>query len=369
MHTLTPPEVECHQPPSPLLVTAIGNTRLECQNLPSLHDLYYHQDWLKVTGYCCHFDQLTALILKYFNCELDWSNSKVFQNGRKMYLQSARSHHKIILAYNYLEEGYNEIVLDIPATPLMELSEECAWNLCKELDALGLECARFDFAIDDYARELKLEDIRSAYDIGSYSICRRMKMYSSGVPGEAPVITGFSFGSRQSDGYGRLYDKEIQSRDTDNPTDCIRFEVEFKGSKAKQLFKEYVAAATVEEALDLAAQYAVGIVDFIEKKDAHLDRCPRLNWWSEFVNAVGGTKRLRAVTVIRTIDTIVNFIDRQVKRGLALLHVCQGEIWFDQTMESWLSDAKKKFSHGERKFIERHNRLVAINSDLALSTY
>jgi len=357
------------QPGNLLLATAIGNTRLECQNLLPSYDLYYHQDWLKVTGYCSRFDELEALILKYFNCQLDWSNSKSFQNGRKMYLQSARSHHKIILAYNYLEEGYTEIVLDIPATPLMELSEECAWNLCKELDALGLECSRFDFAIDDYARELKLEDVRSAYDVGFYSICRGMKMYSNGVSGEAPVITGFSFGSRQSDGYGRLYDKEIESRDTDNPTNCIRFEVEFKGSKAKQLFKEYVAAATVEEALDLAAQYAIGIIDFIHKKDSHLDRCPRLNWWSKFVNAVGGTKRLRAVTVVRTISTIVNFIDRQVKRGLALLHICQGDIWFDKAIESWLSDAKKKFGHGERKFVERHNRLVAVDPNLGLPIY
>jgi hypothetical protein len=357
------------QPDNLLLATAIGNTRLECQDLLPSYDLYYHQDWLKVTGYCSRFDELEALILKYFNCQLDWSNSKSFQNGRKMYLQSARSHHKIILAYNYLEEGYNEIVLDIPAIPLMELSEECAWNLCKELYALGLECARFDFAIDDYARGLSFDDIKLAGESGNFSGARTMRPFIEYSSGQAPIVTGFSVGSRQSERYLRIYDKEIQSRGTDNYTDCIRAEGEFKGNQAKQLFELFVLAETVEIALDIAAQHVVGIVDFIEKNNAHLDRCPRLNWWSKFVNAVGGTKRLRAVTVVRTISTIVNFIDRQVKRGLALLHICQGEIWFDKAIESWLSDAKKKFGHGERKFIERHNRLVAIDPNLALPIY
>lgn len=360
--TITPPEAT-------LPVTAVGNTRSECHNVSLPYDLYYRQDWLKVVGYCDSFNELEALIMKYFNCEFDWSSSRPHKHGRKIYPQSARTPNGIIFAYEYLEDLVYKVLIDISATPLMELSEECAWKFSKELYGMGLRCTRFDFAIDDYARVLSFDAIKLAGEVGNFARVRTMRPHILYTSGQAAIVTGYSCGSRESDRYLRIYDKEIESRGKDCYADCIRVEGEFKSDQAEQLFEKYVLAETVEEALSLAAKYVVGIVDFVEKSDVHLDRCEVLSWWASFVSAVGGSIRVRTTRLVRTVDTIVGFVERQVKRGLALLQICQGDIWFRGALEGWLSDAKKKFGHTERKFIERHNNLVAIYPDLSLPLY
>lgn len=345
---------------------ALGNTRLECQTGFSSYDLYYRQDWLKLVGYSESLDELQALIMKYFYCEFDWSQSRPHKHGRQIFPQSARTPNGIILAYEYLEGRAYKVLIDISATPLMELSEECAWNLSREFYAMGLRCTRFDFAIDDYARVLSFDSIRSAAELGNFARVRTMRPHIEYASGKAPITTGFSCGSRESEKYLRIYDKEIESRGKDCHANCIRVEGEFKGLQAEQLYEKYVNADTVEEALSLAAKHVVGIIDFVEKSSTHLDRCEIISWWESFVNAVGGSIRIRPTRIVRSVDTIVNFIERQVQRGLALLQACQGDVWLHGSLESWMSNAKKKFGHTERKFIERHNRLVAIYPDLSL---
>ena len=349
--------------------TVVGITRSECQDPPSPYNLYYRQDWLKMVGYCDSTDALEALILKYFNCEFDWSRCIPYSHGRKIYPQSARTPNKIILAKEYLDGTVYKVLLDISGTPLMELSEECAWSLCKELHSMGLRCTRFDFAIDDYNRVLDFDVINQAGQSGNFALARTMQPYIIYTSGKSPVITGFSFGSRDSERYLRIYDKLIQSLGHPDEADCIRVEGEFKGTQAEMLFEAYVKAPTIEEALDHAAQCVLGIVSFVDKIDPHLERCPVLLWWQSFVDAVGGTKRVKSIRLVRTVHTIVNFVDRQVKRGLALLHSCLGEIWFDYAIQQWLKNAKEKFGHAEKKFIKRHELLCAIDPSLGLPIY
>ena len=350
-------------------LTVAGITRSDSQ-IPSLpYDLYYRVDWLKVLGYSENVSIIEELIMKYFNCGFDWSASRPYSHGRKIYPQSARTPNGIILAKEYLDGTAYKVLLDLSATPLMELSEECAWSFCKELHAMGLRCVRFDSAIDDYNRVLDFETIYQAGEAGNFALARTMKPYIEFTSGKPRIITGFSFGSRQSDRYLRIYDKGIESFGKDCFADCIRIEGEFKSDQAEMMFEAYSTAVTFEAALDHAAQCVLGIVSFVDKRDPNLERCPTLPWWQSFVDAVGGTKRVRSVRLVRTVHTIVNFVERQVKRGLALLHTCLGETWFDYAIDEWVSDARKKFGNGERKFIERHNRLCAIDPALGLPIY
>lgn len=349
------------------LPTASANRRSNCPDTSLAYDLYYHQDWLSVTGYVESLDELEALILKYFDCQVDWSNARSGLAGQ-FWKEIATAPNGIRICKNWIDGLVYQVRVEISGTPLTEIEAHEAWQLSKDIHALGLRCTRFDWAIDDYSRTLSLSDIRFAYETGSYGRCRSMQMYSSGAAGQAPIVTGFSCGSRQSDKYIRIYDKEIESRGSANYGDSIRYEVEFKGDYAERLFEEFVFAATVEQAFDIASKYAIGCIDFIDRTNPHLDLCPVAPWWQSFVAAVGGKKRMAVPRVRRTVDKIIHFVEKQVVKSLALLQVCMGEVWFDQTVIDWVSGAKKKFGRREKDFVDYHNR-SAIKYDCVPSIY
>lgn len=63
-----------------------------------------------------------------------------------------------------------------------------------------------------------------------------------------------NIGSRQSEKYGRLYDKEMESLDPDYER-CWRYEVEYKGSSAQAYAKEMMDAQSISQR---AAQVVLG---------------------------------------------------------------------------------------------------------------
>ena len=228
--------------------------------------------------------------------------------------------------------------------------------MCRDLQALGLRCTRFDWAIDDYARGLLLGDILEACEAGSFARCRSIVPHIEYTGGNK-ILSGFSCGSRQSDKYVRIYDKEIESRGSENYSNCIRYESEFKGAYAEKIFEEFAIAATVGNAFDLVAKYAVGCVDFIDRTDPHLKLCPVAPWWESFVDAVGGKKRMRVSRVkpfAQKTEQIIAYHKRQVAKGLAILHECLGDYRFKSHITMLVLAAKKKFGRYEQAIIYNH---------------
>lgn len=329
------------------LPTAVCHTR---SNSPRMvHNLYHHQDWLCVTGYVLNLGDVECLIDKYFSTRIDWSGAKAGIKGKGWQLIGVAPN-GVRLCYNFLDGslGY-EYLLEIPGKPITEITGDEAWELCRELYQMGARATRFDWAIDDYARGLSLEDIHQSYREGAFARVRRMKIWEECAAGSAPVLTGFTCGSRQSDKYIRIYDKLIESK---GAIDCIRFEVEFKGGMAAKLFDEFSAAPTVEAAFDIAAKYAVGTIDFIDRKDKNLDRCPVAPWWTSFVEAVGGRKRMSIPRMKRTVARIMLWHERQVARSMALLAECKGANHVKLHLQNLICQGRKAFGNQERIFIE-----------------
>lgn len=339
------------------LTTRVSNSGSDSPSLASTkYDLYYHQDWLTVTGDVDDLDHVECLLDKYFATRVDWSEAKAGIKG-KGWQQVALAPNGCRLCKNFLGGSLGwEILLEIPGKPITEITGDEAWELCRELRALGLKCTRFDWAIDDYARGLSLQDIYSSYKDGAFARVRKMHIWEECYAGKPPVLTGFTCGSRQSDKYIRIYDKLIESKGAVN---CIRFEVEFKGKCAGKLFDEFADAPTVAAAFDIAAKYSVGCVDFIDRTDKNLDRCPVAPWWVSFVNAVGGQKKMSIPRLKRTVQRIVDWHEKQVARGMALLAECKGINYVKLHLLRLVHLGLEKFGNYERIFVETFKALAA----------
>jgi Replication initiation factor len=336
------------------LPTAVCHTR--SNSLSMVHNLCHHQDWLTVTGYVTRLDMVECLIDKYFATRVDWSGGKAGIKG-KGWQQIAAAPNGVRLCYNFLDGslGY-EVLLEIPGKPITEVTGDEAWELCRELYQLGMRATRFDWAIDDYARGLSLSDIYSSYREGAFARVRKMQVWEECKAGSMPVLTGFTCGSRQSEKYIRIYDKLIESK---GAIDCVRFEVEFKGAKAEALFAEFSAAPTVEAAFDLAAKYAVGSIDFIDRTDKNLDRCPVAAWWSSFVEAVGGRKRMSIPRLKKDVASIIKWHEKQVARSMALLAECKGVNHVKLHLLRLVHQGREKFGNYERIFVETFKAHIA----------
>lgn len=319
--------------------------------LSTVHNLYHHQDWLTVTGCVTRLEFVEHLIDKYFGTRVDWSGGKAGIKG-KGWQMCAVAPNGVRMCYNFLDGslGY-EILLEVPGKPITEITGDEAWELCRELHQLGMRATRFDWAIDDYARGISLTDIRQSYECGGFARVRSMKIWEECRAGSSPLLTGFTCGSRQSEKYIRIYDKMIESKGT---TNCMRFEVEFKGLKAVQIFDEFASAPTVEAAFDLAAKYAVGSIDFLDRVDKNLDRCPIASWWVTFVNAVGGQKRMSIPRIKQTVSRIITWHEKQVARSMALLAECKGLSHVKLHLLQLIHQGREKFGDYERVFIETY---------------
>lgn len=339
------------------VATAHALRRSNCEREVPDYDLYHHLDWLTVTGYVENLDDVEATILKYFDTWVDWSNATSGIAGH-LWQAIAKSPTGIRICKNWEDGLVCTVRIEIPGTPLAYITGDECWQLCKDLKALGLRCTRFDWAIDDYFRGLDFNNILAACEVGSFARCRVVQPHIKYLIGGEKVIEGFTFGSRQSDKYLRIYDKEIESRGSENYGNCIRCESEFKGDYAEKIFDEFLTASTVAAAFDLAAQYTVGCVDFIDRKDPHLKLCPVAPWWQSFLDAVGGKKRMRVPRVksfAHKTEQIINFHKRQVAKGLAILNECLGQQRFNSHITMLILAAKKKFGRYEQAIIYNHN--------------
>jgi Replication initiation factor len=337
--------------------TAHALRRSNCSRMVEDYDLYHHLDWLSMTGYVENIDDVEATILKYFDTWVDWSNATSGIAGH-FWQAIAKSPTGIRICKNYEDGLVCQVRVEIPGNPLAYISGDESWQLCKDLHGLGLRCTRFDWAMDDYLRGLDFDLILEACDAGRFARCRVIKPHIKFVAGEGKVIEGFSCGSRQSDKFVRIYDKEIESRGTDNYADCIRYEAEFKGAYAEKIFEEFLTAPSVEIAFDLAAKYSLGCVDFIDRVDPHLNLCPVVSWWQSFIDAVGGKKRMRVSRVQPFADKvgrIINYHKRQVAKGLAILHECLGDCRFKSHITMLILASKKKFGRYEKAIIYNHH--------------
>lgn len=268
--------------------------------------------------------------------------------GTRFYERSWRSACGSVLAASPKMGGKVEhrtdAYLEMAGHVVGRLSPNRLHTLMRSLGALGFKASRIDCTLDDFGKSYTPGQWEQAYDDGNVCGFKGTGNYHrSGKPGARAET--FSLGKRGKVGGGKYlvcYDK---SKESNGERDCIRTELSFYGQLARQAF-DNLSMVEVEDWLKLIPAYIFGAVDFRDKTvSPRADRCPRLQWWEEFVNNRQGFKLSREKVKI-TYERAVRWLQKQVAPTLALV----AEILIDkEDTAGWNTFLWDLIGEGERR--------------------
>jgi hypothetical protein len=189
-----------------------------------------------------------------------------------------------------------------------------------------VRCSRIDLRVDDYGDRLRYDRIYDALVNLNYS---GFKVATSIVNHGSAGWT-FNLGSRESEQYTRIYNKEAESNGI---LKCRRLETEFKGKKAEQIFKSIASEDSC--GADTIGKWIIGKVNFIDVSDKNLDRCFQLDWWEKFLEDLGCIGQIAVIQKIESsIESKQEWIKRQVSKSVATIKKALGEqqfeVWFEE---------------------------------------
>jgi hypothetical protein len=136
----------------------------------------------------------------------------------------------------------------------------------------------------------------------------------------------------------RIYDKLLESC---GEVDCIRWEVEFSNERAHEVGRNLSALVEDPTAAErfISSQIA-GNIDFrIRGNETHVDRRPRLSWWSMLVARLGEARTVVS-RLKNSLQASAAWIKKSVAPTLAKLHFAsqqQGRDFF-LSMRQMISD-------------------------------
>lgn len=236
---------------------------------------------------------------------------------------------------------------------------------------LGGTITRLDIRIDMYSDCIHAEDIKQAITERNFARIRTATEYivTSSDTEKIPV-TGFTFGSRESDLYTRYYDaKPIHN------IDARRWEAEFKGEKVRALVPELQALADLKTQMIgnidefgskddigkhlsiIIAQYALGGVEFIQRdklgKRGNLKKIHRLEWWQKAIDKVGEVVRVYTQPKKPNISKTINFF-YSIRRSLAMVKEALGTEKFLEWFRRTIADGKEKLSRAHLQCLHEY---------------
>lgn len=181
-----------------------------------------------------------------------------------------------------------------------------------------MKATRLDVCWDDYKRTVPIETIEAALEAGqvsgyrSYEV-RKPKRFNGPMEGHSVLL-----GKRGQNGggkYMRVYDKSLESKGEVN---CIRWEVEYSKEKAQAVCFALAQQDTIEKFGVLVGAFVGGAVDFLVRKDKHLDRATRLDWW-QGVRDLLGVAVLRGSKNLKVLEKTQEWIEKSVAPSLRML--------------------------------------------------
>lgn len=341
--------------------TGDGNTRL-----------YSHNQSLTVVIDYLQF--LTTINVNTFQTLVDWLSElfddswqltpeKTFNQGKK-FDHSGRSVRGGIVAWRLIEGTDDaEVWFSLGSACIAKLDSLQLVYFLKDLKAFskGLKVTRLDIALDDYEKRLKPDEIVSAVESGNYAGFRK---FDPRFPTKSGKSLGFTlyFGSRESNKFVRFYDKSTQ---TDGRIDAYRLETEFRRDYSQQIFDQ-LQSLDSESLPEILPQYLIGLVigsiDFVDKKDKNLSRCPRLPFWQDFIDACDtAIIKLSAPTKQRTFERTLSWLNRQVQTSFAMLREIFSTDRFNVFLDDYLIDGKARLSSWHQLVIHRAKQDYADN--------
>lgn len=178
---------------------------------------------------------------------------------------------------------------------------------------------RADFALDDRAGGLSMQTIGE--HVHHKLLVSRWRKGCKIEGTLAGLGKTFEFGSRRSDSFLRIYDKQAERLDKgeDDPGHWIRVELELKREKANETVKRYV-----REGVPFVVGLLRGLIEFKEPgEDETKSRWTTCGWWEAFL-AWAEKVRLSLPKVAPTIEQSWDWMITQWPRSLARLIIAEG---------------------------------------------
>jgi hypothetical protein len=276
-------------------------------------------DWLSFGGPSSRMGEVKT-------CNVDrWGEPELVERGGCSYQRQWRWTSGAVL---FFSDGREDCLLSCPGGCLGGIDALEHLRLLRQMHGLGFHTTRVDARVDDWERVIDLELVHAAAEAGNFTSFRLTqgiqpkKLTADGVE---KIGDSRTFGRRGADGSGsfyRIYDKNLESK---GEIDCIRWENEFSGDKAREVGRQLTDCDDVEQLQQLCGALVGGHIDFrVRGDETHVDRRPRLGWWATFLEQLG-----RAVLSIeRTtppLQAALASCARQYKNVLAQARiVCEG---------------------------------------------
>jgi len=220
----------------------------------------------------------------------------------------------------------------------------------------SLRCSRIDIRCDDYGDRIRYTDVLAALEAGNFSgFISATCIRNFGSDGWT-----FNLGSRESEHYMRIYNKEAESN---GDMKCRRVESEFKGDKAAYIFDAIAAYDSC--GAGLLGSWLLGKFDFVVKAEKNLDRCKRLEWYQQFVDELATIPQVAIVERVKSsVERKMLWIRKQVSKSLALIRRATGEAGYDDYIEEVLLYGRSKMRRFEdilcAEYLTCHNMDVPI---------
>ena len=219
----------------------------------------------------------------------------------------------------------------ISSTALLCVKEN-VYQLIKDLVfRFWFKGTRIDLAFDDFKKLVPMSVVAESARAGHYTRFKKHCIIEETRRSGDIVGNTIYFGSRGKNGGGRfirVYDKTLESK---GRTDSNRWEIEFTKEKASSVVFELSCCDGLEQFVSLIASLIGGSIDFVQRKDRHLERAERLEWWQTLVDILGECT-LAVTKKQTTIHDVKQWVRVSVAPSLKMIRVALG----DQDFNEWL---------------------------------
>lgn len=190
-----------------------------------------------------------------------------------------------------------EALLNVPGKALDLLGASGCWDLLQFLRVVEFRPTRLDVAFDDFDGLIPMPEVHAAGQAGNFLGFRKYRTNREFSGGVLSGDTAY-FGSRGENGAGRFvrfYNKTMETGGESSGLhhDHTRFEVEFSGELARELWVDLTAAADVENLTRVIAHALGGAITFADRqgqRNGNTSRFERAGWWVKVVEILGAVK-------------------------------------------------------------------------------
>ena len=340
--------------------TPVSNTGFDSRNFQLVGtntQLEVHVDWLQ--GTCKPVNDAFAHELVYAVCRA-LKDEPVFEYNQGSYVGKQwqhRGHSVKGVRWWWDSPGENQhshLLLSLPGAVCSSVDVKVVWELSKFLyDCFQFKMTRLDVAIDDFSKRLRFEELLRASREGAFARVRQVVPHFACL--RRRTIKGWTFdvGSKQSDSYAVIYDKEVESK---GKIKSVRYEARFKDEFAHTLWLDWLSIHEDEfESVSpgFLAGKAIGIVEFVERppSEKNVVRMKRLPWWESYVAAVGSHLRHSVKKPDTTFERAKQWVERQVFGTLAVLRKVLGVHEYRRWHDEGLAKAEANFTMEQKSKI------------------